>query len=251
MKQSKGWMRALARSVALCTALVCAGGSVMAGPAPRYDVTFGQQGNEVQVQVVPARAGVATHAMPVPDAGAVTGIVGSPVVRPTSVVFSKPVVPPTQLQPQSVADYKEDGFDVSIDAISGEVVSGQLAETGRISLAILFEADSSAVDQGDATTMQALNQVLALLKAQPDLRIAVEGYVDYTGVKEYEALGQSSDGGLGTSEKRAASVKAWLIAKGIAATRITSVGKGTRGQLGDSEEQRAKNRRVDIVKQSE
>jgi len=222
--------------------------TVAAGSAPRYDVTFGQQGNEVQVQIVPARAGVATHAMPAPDAGAVTGIVGSPVVRPTSTVTPKAAVPPTQLQSQSVADYKEDGFDINIDTISGEVVSGQLAETGRLSLAILFEADSSAVNQADAVTMQSLNQILSVMKSQPDLRIAVEGYVDYTGVKEYEALGQLSD--EDTSADRAASVKNWLVGKGISSDRITSVGKGMRGQIGDSEEQRAKNRRVDIVKLS-
>jgi len=219
-----------------------------ADPAPHYGVTFGQQGNEVEMQVVPARSRVATHAMPVPGDPAVSSIVGAPAANPTAVVPPKTGETPVQLKSQSVADYKEDGFEVSIDDIAGESLENDLNTTGRLSLAILFDQDAREVDLADSATIKTLNTILKMMKSQPALRISIEGFVDYTGVKQYQALGQSPDGGQAASESRAYAVKKWLVDQGVSTLRITSAGKGTRGADGDSEEQRAKNRRVDIVK---
>lgn len=222
-----------------------------AGATPRYDVTFGQEGHEVRVQVVPARLGIATSAMPAPDDPAVTAIVGAPVARPTAAVPPKSAGSPIQLKSQSIADYKEDGFEASLDDIAGESISSDLDASGKLSLAILFDNDARAVDLSDSLTVKTLNNVLKMMNLRPTLKISVEGFVDYTGVKEYQALGLAPDGGQAASEDRAYAVKKWLVDKGISTLRISSVGKGTRGADGDSMEQRSLNRRVDIVKVSE
>jgi len=219
-----------------------------ADPIPRYGVTFGQQGNEVELQIVPARSGVGTSTMPAPDDPAVSSIVSPPATNATAIVPPKTGGTSVQLKSQAMAHYKEDGFEVSIDDIAGESFENDLSANGRLSLAILFDNDSRNVDLTDSLTLQTLNNILKLMKSQPALRIVVEGFVDYTGVKEYQALGQAPDGGQAASEARAYAVKKWLVDQGISSLRITSVGKGTRGTDGDSEEQRAKNRRVDIVK---
>lgn len=222
-----------------------------AAAKPRYGVIFGQEGNEVQIQVVPSRLGVASNAMPAPADPSVTGIVGAPSDRPTATVPPNAAAAPVQLKSQSIPDYKEDGFDVSIDGVAGEAISNDLDANGKLSLAILFDNDSREVDLSDSTTVKTLNSILKMMKDRPTLKICVEGYVDHTGVMEWHALGQARDYGQAASEERAYAVKKWLVNNGISSLRIDSVGKGMRGAEGDSETQRKLNRRVDILKVSE
>lgn len=86
-----------------------------------------------------------------------------------------------------------------------------------------------------------LDQVLALLKAEPRLTGDLSGHTDDTGAKEYN---------LKLSQARAAAVKAWLVAHGVAAARLTTHGYGDTRPLvpNDSDEHRAKNRRVELVR---
>ncbi len=88
-----------------------------------------------------------------------------------------------------------------------------------------------------------LNEVAdALIKGNPDSNITVEGHTDSQGQAKYNMeLGQ----------KRADAVKAQLVARGVAADRITSVGIGPDRPIADnkSAEGRANNRRVEIIVQ--
>ncbi len=238
-------------TVALAIWLVGGATAGAAEPRPRYGVTFGQEGSEVEMQVVPARMGIATNAMPAPTDPSVQGIVVAPSKRPTVAVSPNPPAASVELKSESVADYKEDGFDVSIDGVAGEAISNDLDATGKLSLAILFDNDAREVDLSDATTVKTLNSILKMMKDRPTLKLAIEGFVDYTGVMEWHALGQALDYGQAASEDRAYAVKKWLVDNGISSLRINSVGKGMRGAEGDSEAQRKLNRRVDIVKLSE
>ena len=81
----------------------------------------------------------------------------------------------------------------------------------------------------------------SLLKANPKLKLSVEGHTDNTGTPE---------GNRKLSDARAASVKAALVAKGIEAPRLQSKGFGQDKPVADNrtEEGRAKNRRVELVK---
>ena len=86
-----------------------------------------------------------------------------------------------------------------------------------------------------------LNDVAdALIKGNPDANITIEGHTDSQGQRQYNMeLGQ----------KRADAVKAQLVARGVAADRITSVGIGPDRPIADnkSAEGRANNRRVEII----
>lgn len=251
---NRSFNNALSRATfAVALVVWLAGGvtAVAAEPKPRYGVTFGQEGNEVEMQVVPARMGIASNAMPTPADPSVRGIVAAPARRSTVPVSTNAPAASVELKSESVADYKEDGFEVSIDDVAGEAVSNDLDATGKLSLAILFDNDARQVDLSDSTTMKTLNSILKMMKGRPTLKITIEGYVDYTGVMEWHALGQAPDYGQAASEDRAYAVKKWLVNNGISSLRINNVGKGMRGAEGDSEEQRKLNRRVDIVKLSE
>lgn len=85
----------------------------------------------------------------------------------------------------------------------------------------------------------ALNQVLALMKDEPKLAVEIGGHTDNVGKPEYNAK---------LSDARAASVVQWLVQHGIAASRLSSHGYGDTQPLvpNDSDEDRAKNRRVEL-----
>ena len=86
-----------------------------------------------------------------------------------------------------------------------------------------------------------LDQVAAALKDQGEMKpMVVEGYTDSVGS---EANNQR------LSKDRAEAVRAYLVSKGVASDKITSVGKGKSSPVAsnDTPEGRANNRRVEIV----
>jgi OmpA-OmpF porin, OOP family len=114
-----------------------------------------------------------------------------------------------------------------------------LARDGFVALnGILFDTGLDAIKPESEPL---LNEVLALLQADPALRLSVEGHTDNVGAA---AANQA------LSDKRAAAVRAWLANKGVAAARLQSKGYGASAPLADNrtEEGRAKNRRVELVK---
>lgn len=87
-----------------------------------------------------------------------------------------------------------------------------------------------------------LQKVLSLLNARPALTLEVQGHTDNVGGADYNQK---------LSEARARTVVAWLTAKGIAAGRLSAHGYGLTKPVADndSDEGRAKNRRVELEKQ--
>jgi outer membrane protein OmpA-like peptidoglycan-associated protein len=80
----------------------------------------------------------------------------------------------------------------------------------------------------------------ALTQQDPDSRMTVEGHTDSQGKAAYnQAL----------SERRAQVVRDYLVARGIAADRVSAQGFGSSRSVADntSSEGRANNRRVEIV----
>jgi len=87
---------------------------------------------------------------------------------------------------------------------------------------------------------QLLGEVAHVLREHPELtRVEVQGHTDNTGTPEFNRT---------LSQDRARAVVHWLIAHGIAAERLHATGHGTDVPLAsnDTEEGRAKNRRVEF-----
>lgn len=124
--------------------------------------------------------------------------------------------------------------------VSASDMAKALADAGRIALyGIYFDTNKSAVK---AQSRPTLEQIAALLKAQPKLKLAVVGHTDDIGGASYNK---------GLSQRRADAVVATLIEDfGIAPERLESRGLGMDKPVADndSEEGRAKNRRVELVK---
>lgn len=84
-----------------------------------------------------------------------------------------------------------------------------------------------------------LNGVVDFAVSNKDANLAITGYTDSRGS---DKLNQN------LSTRRAESVKAYLVKKGVAANRITTQGEGAANPVADNKtsEGRAKNRRVEI-----
>jgi outer membrane protein OmpA-like peptidoglycan-associated protein len=102
---------------------------------------------------------------------------------------------------------------------------------------ILFETNSSTLS---AQSQDALNKFSQSLQNNPETNVAISGHTDNTGSdKVNDPL----------SEKRAESVFNFLVSRGVARRRMTTVGNGSKQPVASNatEEGRAKNRRVEIV----
>ncbi|HEX7421964.1 MAG TPA: OmpA family protein [Thermoanaerobaculia bacterium] len=106
----------------------------------------------------------------------------------------------------------------------------------RLTSDILFDVDSAALRSESRTTLQDL---ATNFRQYPDELIDVEGHTDSTGTSEYN---QS------LSNRRANSVRDFLVDNGVASRSITAVGYGeTRSKATNSTpEGRQLNRRVEI-----
>ena len=103
---------------------------------------------------------------------------------------------------------------------------------------VTFASGKSAITPESA---EILKSSLKTLKIYGDIFVEIRGYTDNVGNK-------SSN--IKLSQKRADSVKNWLIGNGIDAERVNAVGYGPNNQLvpNDSQENRRKNRRIEFVR---
>ena len=85
-----------------------------------------------------------------------------------------------------------------------------------------------------------LDEVSDFLKANPAMKMEIQGHTDSKGTAAYN---------LKLSERRAASVKDYLVKNGIASNRLTTKGYGLTKPVAtnSTEEGRAKNRRVEFA----
>jgi curli biogenesis system outer membrane secretion channel CsgG len=124
-------------------------------------------------------------------------------------------------------------------AEGGKDYTKDLAISGRIvTHGITFDSGSDRIRPESGPT---LRKILKLLQDDSGLSFEVQGHTDAQG-------GEKVNGPL--SERRAAAVKAWLVAQGIEDGRLTTRGLGATKPLkeNDTLEGRADNRRVEFVK---
>jgi OOP family OmpA-OmpF porin len=114
----------------------------------------------------------------------------------------------------------------------------KLNKEGFITLYVNFDTGKSTIKPDSAKT---LDDAAAVLKAASTLQILVGGHTDNVGTPEANQK---------LSEDRAKAVMAALVQRGIAASRLTAQGFGQTQPIADNrtEEGRAKNRRVELVK---
>jgi outer membrane protein OmpA-like peptidoglycan-associated protein len=116
-----------------------------------------------------------------------------------------------------------------------------IADTGKIALyGILFDFDKDTLKPESKPT---LDEIAKLLTNKPDLSVKIVGHTDNQGSAEYN---------MDLSERRAANVAAALVRDyGIAAGRLSPAGAGLTQPIAsnDTEDGRAKNRRVELVAQ--
>jgi len=138
---------------------------------------------------------------------------------------------------QTIVTLKEMTQEVTADASS---LNDEINKTGHVAVyGIHFDTGKSAILP---ESEDSLKQILALLNQNATLKIRVEGHTDNQGTP---AANQT------LSEKRAQAVMGWLTANGIDAARLTAKGFGQTKPVADnaSDAGRAKNRRVELVKQ--
>lgn len=110
--------------------------------------------------------------------------------------------------------------------------------TGKATVHVNFATDASEILPDSRPQIDAITTVL---EGDPNLRLAINGHTDNTGeIARNQSL----------SERRALSVKQAIVAAGIAADRLTAKGFGSAAPIAgnDSEEGKAHNRRVELVR---
>jgi outer membrane protein OmpA-like peptidoglycan-associated protein len=102
---------------------------------------------------------------------------------------------------------------------------------------LLFDTNKSELKSGASTN---LGKLAAFLNKYPDSSVLIEGHTDNTGSYEYN---------LDLSQRRADSVKSWLVGKGVSTARLNTSGKGEGSPVAgnDSATGRQLNRRVEVI----
>ncbi len=114
----------------------------------------------------------------------------------------------------------------------------RLSSGGRAVLyGLYFDSDSATLKPESQATLE---EVLAVLKGQPSLRLQVGGHTDATNTDAHN---------LQLSQRRAEAVVAWLVEHGVAAGRLTAKGFGKAQPVADNKTAagRALNRRVEVT----
>jgi outer membrane protein OmpA-like peptidoglycan-associated protein len=113
-----------------------------------------------------------------------------------------------------------------------------LNRDGHIALYINFDTGKSIIRNESKTIIE---QIVQMMKSNPDLKVGVEGHTDNVGTPASNKT---------LSEARAKSVVSAIVSQGITGERLSPAGYGQDKPIADNntEEGRAKNRRVELVK---
>lgn len=128
--------------------------------------------------------------------------------------------------------------DAAAQVISAQKMLEALNSAGFITLYINFDTNRAELKPDSRDTVQ---QIVSLLRSQPALKLAIEGHTDNVG---------SPAANKTLSEQRARAVLDAVAAQGIDRARLQSAGYGQERPIADNrtEDGRAKNRRVELVK---
>jgi OOP family OmpA-OmpF porin len=149
-----------------------------------------------------------------------------------------PAPEPTVPAPAMVPDTDGDGVNDDLDKCPDTPKGAEVDERGCwvISDAVLFDFDKSELKP---SAKDKLDNILVILNQDEDLGLEIEGHTCNIGKAAYNQK---------LSERRAKSVESYFVEKGVSKDRLSTVGYGfTRpAASNDTEEDRAKNRRVEF-----
>lgn len=128
---------------------------------------------------------------------------------------------------------------ITAKALTSSELKSTLDKDSKVNLHINFATDKADI-LPDSTAQ--IDQLIQLLKDHSDLKLAINGHTDNTGDAAHN---------LKLSEQRAQSVVKALTTAGIDASRLSAKGFGDTQSIADNttEDGKAKNRRVELVKQ--
>lgn len=126
----------------------------------------------------------------------------------------------------------------TITLLKSDQIQKDLNDKGKVVLHINFDTDKATLK---ADGNEAVAEIAKALMADKTLKIAINGYTDNTGDEIHN---------LDLSKQRAKTVKTELEKSGIDAKRLVSEGFGQSNPIAgnNSEEGKARNRRVELVK---
>ncbi len=129
-------------------------------------------------------------------------------------------------------------LNITAKALTSSALKQSLDQDSKVSVQINF-----ATDQADILpdSQEQIDQIIALLKDNDDLKLGIYGHTDNTGDAAHN---------LKLSEQRAQAVVTALTKAGIDTNRLTAKGFGDTQPVADNatEDGKAKNRRVELVK---
>lgn len=138
------------------------------------------------------------------------------------------------LQQANSANAKSADLQAQIAALNAKTTERGLVVTlGDV----LFDTAQSNLK---ASSSSHLANLSAFLKAYPERGVIIEGHTDSVGHEEYN---------FGLSQRRADSVQGYLLGQGIAASRMSTAGKGESLPIAgnDTASGRQQNRRVEVI----
>jgi OOP family OmpA-OmpF porin len=114
----------------------------------------------------------------------------------------------------------------------------QINKVGFLTYYINFDTGKWIIKPESESSIE---QIVALLKGAPLLKVSIEGHTDNVG---------SPESNMKLSKARAKAVMDAVVAKGVSADRLKAEGRGQEAPIADNrkEEGRALNRRVEVVK---
>lgn len=136
--------------------------------------------------------------------------------------------------PPSVGNLQGDAFPDE-----GLFARDEMGDGGRLEdiiPSVFFDYDQSFIREDQRNYLM---QAFEYLEENPNTDLLVEGHCDFKGTREYN---------LALGDRRASSVKTFLVQLGISEGRIETLSKGDLEATEDaSDEQRAQDRRADLI----
>lgn len=147
--------------------------------------------------------------------------------------------------PQPPGDSDGDGVPDSLDHCPNTPHGLSVDKTGCLVMTqldrylVLHVTYFPGTTKPDPYTLTILDDLVSRLMDSPQTRVTVEGFTDNIGEDEPNRI---------VSQKRADKIKAYLVTKGISASRIETTGRGETKPVADNKTAagRRKNRRIEI-----